>query len=231
MNMPINTQKKADKRETVTMSQKKAHLLPILQQQPVMPVLLIERRQDAVPLAQALVRGGIRSLEVTLRTEAALDCITSIAQQVPEAIVGAGTVLDAAQFAAAEKAGAQFVVSPGLTPQLVEKAAGSAVPLLPGAVTPGEIMAAREQGYDILKFFPAEQAGGVDYVKALASPLAGVTFCPTGGINLANAPHWLSLPNVICVGGSWLAPQKLIQAGRWDDICALAAGAAQLNKP
>lgn len=211
------------------MSQKKAHLLPILQGQPVIPVLLIERVGDAVPLAQALVRGGIKAVEVTLRTPAALDCIKAIADKVPEATVGAGTILNSAQFEAAEKAGAQFIVSPGLTGQLIEKAASSNIPLLPGAVTPGEIMAAREKGYDILKFFPAEQAGGIDYLQALASPFAGVTFCPTGGIKLSTAAQWLALPNVICIGGSWLAPKKLIQAEHWNAITALAAEASQLH--
>jgi 2-dehydro-3-deoxyphosphogluconate aldolase/(4S)-4-hydroxy-2-oxoglutarate aldolase len=212
------------------MSQKKAHLLPILRGQPVIPVLLVEKLDDAAPLARALVRGGIKAVEVTLRTPAALDCIRAIADTVPEVTVGAGTVLDATQFEAAEKAGAQFIVSPGLTAQLIEKADASRVPLLPGAITPGEIMAAREKGYDILKFFPAEQAGGMDYVKALASPFAGVTFCPTGGISLSTAARWLALPNVICVGGSWLAPRKLIQAGQWDAITALATETSQLQK-
>lgn len=211
------------------MSQKKAHLLPILERQPVIPVLLVEQLSDAIPLARALVRGGLKVMEVTLRTSVALECIKTIADTVSEAIIGAGTVLDTAQFEAAEKAGAQFIVSPGLTGQLIDKAEASKIPLLPGATTPSEIMAAHEKGYDILKFFPAEQAGGTDYLKALASPFADITFCPTGGINSSTAAQWLALANVICVGGSWLAPKKLTQAEHWDAITALAIEAAQLQ--
>ncbi|RCL02282.1 MAG: 2-dehydro-3-deoxyphosphogluconate aldolase / (4S)-4-hydroxy-2-oxoglutarate aldolase [Candidatus Tokpelaia sp. JSC189] len=211
------------------MSQKKAHLLSILQGQPVIPVLLIERVDDAVPITQALLRGGIKAVEITLRTLAALDCIKAIANKMPEVTVGAGTVLDNTQFEAAEKAGAQFIVSPGLNSQLIEKAASSDIPLLPGAITPSEIMTAREKGYDILKFFPAEQAGGTVYLQALVSPFAGVMFCPTGGISLPTAAQWLTLPNVICVGGSWLAPKKLVERQDWDAITALATQASQLH--
>lgn len=215
--------------EIAVMSQKQAQLTPILQAQPVIPVLLIERADAAVPLARALVRGGLKAVEVTLRTPAALECIKAIASQVPEGIVGAGTVLDADQFEAAEKAGARFIVSPGLTDQLAHKAEKSSIPLLPGAVTPGEIMKAREKGYHILKFFPAQQASGANYVKALASPFADITFCPTGGISVSTAAQWLALSNVACVGGSWLAPEKLMQAEQWAAITALAIEASQLR--
>lgn len=205
-------------------------LLEVMQGQPVIPVLKIDRLDDAVPLARALARGGLPAIEITLRTPVALEAIRRAASEVPEAIVGAGTILDAAQFARAEEAGAQFIVSPGLTPELVAAAAASAVPLLPGAITPGEIMAARQAGYSLLKFFPAEQAGGASFLKALASPLAGIRFCPTGGIGAGNAADYLALANVICVGGSWVAPDALVAAGKWDEIEALAREAAALPR-
>ncbi|RCL01065.1 MAG: 2-dehydro-3-deoxyphosphogluconate aldolase [Candidatus Tokpelaia sp. JSC188] len=211
------------------MKQKKAHLLSILQNQPVIPVLLIEQLQDAIPVTQALVRGGIKAVEVTLRTSVALDCIRAISESVSEAIVGAGTVLDSKQFEAAERAGARFIVSPGLSTQLIEKAEFSAVPFLPGVITASEIMTACEKGYDILKFFPAEQIGGIAYLQALAAPFSETKFCPTGGISLLKARKWLSLSNVICVGGSWLAPKKLVQEQQWNAITALAIEALQLS--
>jgi 2-dehydro-3-deoxyphosphogluconate aldolase/(4S)-4-hydroxy-2-oxoglutarate aldolase len=210
--------------------QKTGSLLQVMERQPVIPVLKIDRAEDAVPLARALARGGLPAIEITLRTPAALDAIRAASVEVPEAIVGAGTILNAAQFAQAEAAGARFIVSPGLTPALVDAAAASDVPLLPGAITPSEIMAAAERGYSLLKFFPAEQAGGASFLKSLSSPLAGIRFCPTGGIGLKNAADYLSLPNVICVGGSWIAPDDLIAAGRWDEIEALAKNAAALPR-
>jgi 2-dehydro-3-deoxyphosphogluconate aldolase/(4S)-4-hydroxy-2-oxoglutarate aldolase len=198
--------------------------------QPVIPVLKIDRAEDAVPLARALTRGGLPAIEITLRTRAALDAIRRVADEVPEALVGAGTVLDARQFAEAEAAGARFIVSPGATAGLYDAAAASQVPLLPGAVTPSEVMAALQRGYPLLKFFPAEQAGGAAFLKSLASPLAGARFCPTGGISAANAADYLALPNVICIGGSWVAPDADVAAGRWDEIERLARQAAGLTR-
>lgn len=211
-------------------AQKAGPLLDIMTAQPVIPVIKIDRAEDAAPLARALARGGLRAIEITLRTPAALDAIRAASAEVPEAVVGAGTILDAGQFEAATQAGARFIVSPGLTPQLVDAASASEVPLLPGAITPGEIMAAREAGYTLLKFFPAEQAGGAAFLKALSSPLAEIRFCPTGGIGAANARDYLSLPNVVCVGGSWVAPDAMIASGDWDGITRLAAEAATLTR-
>lgn len=210
--------------------QKVEPLLAIMTAQPVIPVLKIERAKDAAPLARALARGGLPAVEITLRTPAALEAIRAVAADVPEATVGAGTVLDARQFDEAAAAGARFIVSPGFTRGLAEAAASSEAPLLPGAITPGEIMAAAEAGYSLLKFFPAEQAGGVPFLKALASPFAGIRFCPTGGIGAANAAAYLALDNVVCVGGSWVAPDALVAAGRWDEITALAREAASLKR-
>ncbi|WP_420960976.1 2-dehydro-3-deoxy-phosphogluconate aldolase [Brucella sp. IR073] len=210
------------------MTQKTDLLLPILKGQPVIPVLLIDKASDAVPLARALAAGGLPAIEITLRTAAALDAIRAVAEEVPEAIVGAGTILNARQYEEAAKAGSRFIVSPGVTEAIRQAARDSDVPLLPGSVTPSEIMAAREDGYTLLKFFPAEQAGGAAFLKSLASPLAGTLFCPTGGISLANAKTYLSLPNVICVGGSWVAPKELVEAGEWDKITTLAREAAGL---
>lgn len=209
--------------------QKTEALLKVMEGQPVIPVLKIDRADDAVPLARALARGGLPAIEITLRTPAALEAIRRAAAEVPEAVVGAGTILDAAQFAQAEAAGARFIVSPGLTRELIDAAGASQVPLLPGAITPGEIMSARQAGYFLLKFFPAEQAGGAGFLKALSSPLAGIRFCPTGGVGADNARDYLSLPNVICVGGSWIAPDALVAAGKWDEIEALAREAAALK--
>ena len=210
--------------------QKIAPLAAIMAGQPVIPVLKITRIEDAVPLAQALVNGGLPAIEVTLRTPVALDAIRAIAADVPGAIVGAGTILNAKQFAAAEDAGARFIVSPGFTTALASAADKSSVPLLPGAITPGEIMLAAEAGYSLLKFFPAEQAGGMGFLKALASPFAGIKFCPTGGIEATNAPDYLALGNVACVGGSWVAPDALVAAGQWDEITVLARQAASLKR-
>lgn len=194
--------------------------------QKVIPVLKIGKLADAVPLARALARGGLPAIEITLRTADALDAIRLVAAEVPEATVGAGTILDARQFEQAADAGARFIVSPGTTQALLDAAADSDVPLLPGAVTPSEIMAAREKGYSFLKFFPAGQAGGPAFLKALAAPLAGVEFCPTGGVDVGNAGDYLALSNVACVGGSWVAPDKAVQAGDWERIEALAREAA-----
>jgi len=205
-------------------------LRTILEGQPVIPVLRIERAEDAAPLARALAKGGLPAVEITLRTPQALDAIRRVAAEVPEAIVGAGTILNARQFADAVAAGATYIVSPGQTPSLFDAAADSAVPLLPGATTAMEIMLAVERGYDILKFFPAEQAGGAAFLKSLASPFGGVRFCPTGGITPSNAATYLGLPNVVCVGGSWVAPDALVAAGAWDQITALAAECVKLKR-
>jgi 2-dehydro-3-deoxyphosphogluconate aldolase/(4S)-4-hydroxy-2-oxoglutarate aldolase len=211
-------------------SSKTERLLALLDGQPVIPVLKIADVAHAVPLARALARGGLKAIEITLRTPDALECIRRVAAEVPEAVVGAGTILSASQFGEAASAGSKFIVSPGITRELLAAARDSEVPLLPGAITPGAIMAAREAGLDFLKFFPAEQAGGAAFLKALASPIADVRFCPTGGIGPKNAAEYLSLPNVLCVGGSWVAPDDLVKAGRWDEIEALAKAASALRK-
>lgn len=210
------------------MGKKTEKLLSILQLQPVVPVLVVDRVATAVPLARALVEGGLKAIEITLRTEAALDAIQAVADEVDGAEVGAGTILNARQFDAAVKAGSQFIVSPGTTQELLDAAARSDVPMLPGAATPSEIMALREEGYAVMKFFPAEQAGGAAYLKSLASPFGGISFCPTGGITAASAGAYLTLPNVVCVGGSWVAPKNLVEAGDWAAITALAADASKL---
>ncbi len=201
----------------------------ILTAAPVVPVLTIEDVTIAVELASALVRGGLPAIEITLRSAAALDAITAVAAEVEGAFAGAGTVLDAAQLEKAERAGAIFAVSPGASPGLLDAAADSAVPLLPGAATPSEVMALSERGYEIQKFFPAGPAGGIAYLKALAAPLAAIRFCPTGGVSLQNAPEYLKLDNVLCVGGSWVAPQDAIAARDWRRIEGLARQAANLK--
>lgn len=211
------------------MSQKTEKLIPIMTGQSVIPVLLIDKAQDAVPLARALAKGGLPAIEITLRTAAALDAIRAVADDVPEAIVGAGTILNAAHYEQAVAAGSQFIVSPGVTHAILQAADNSPVPLLPGCATASEVMDLRERGYTHVKFFPAEQAGGASYLKALSSPLAGTFFCPTGGISLSNAMNYLSLPNVLCIGGSWIAPKELVNDGKWDEITALAAAAAALK--
>ncbi|GLS32801.1 2-dehydro-3-deoxyphosphogluconate aldolase / (4S)-4-hydroxy-2-oxoglutarate aldolase [Mesorhizobium albiziae] len=212
------------------MSAKTEKLLSLLDGQPVIPVLKIERAADAVPLARALARGGLKVIEITLRTKEALEAIRRAGAEVEEAVVGAGTILNAKQFDEAASAGSRFIVSPGLTREVLSAAGGSEVPLLPGAITPGEIMTAAEAGLDFLKFFPAEQAGGAAFLKSLASPFAGIRFCPTGGVSLNNAGDYLSLPNVICVGGSWVAPDDLVKAGRWDEIEVLARAASRIGR-
>ena len=195
---------------------------------PVIPVLVIDRVEDAVPLAQALVAGGIAVLEVTMRTPAALEALRAMAR-VPGAVVGAGTVLTPTQLHEVQAAGARFAVSPGLTPALARAATAAAFPLLPGAVTPSEVMAAHDAGFRHLKFFPAVQAGGLPMLRAYAAVFREVMFCPTGGITEATAGDYLSLPNVACVGGSWLAPQALLAQGQWSQITALARAAAGLR--
>lgn len=211
------------------MSEKTARLMSLLDGQTVIPVIKIANVGDAVPLARALARGGLRAIEITLRTTDALEAIRRIAGEVEEAIVGAGTILNTRQFDDAVAAGSQFIVSPGFTKELLSAAGNSAVPYLPGAITPGEMMTALEAGIDFLKFFPAEQAGGAAYLKSLASPLAAIRFCPTGGISAKNARDYLALPNVVCVGGSWIAPDDLVAGGQWDAIEELAREASALR--
>lgn len=198
---------------------------------PVVPVLTIERQVDAVPLARALVRGGLRVLEITLRTEVALEALRAIARDVPDAVVGAGTVLNGQQLDQARQAGAQFAVSPGCTPALASAAMAAGLPFLPGVQTVSEAMALREGGFTLLKFFPADAAGGLGWLKAVAAPLAGLRFCPTGGIGAETAPAYLALANVACIGGSWVAPMNVVAARDWAAIERLAAAAAKLKGP
>ena len=203
----------------------------ILKAAPVVPVLVIENVADAVPLARALVKGGLAVLEITLRTKAALDCIRAIIAEVEGAIVGAGTVLDAKKLKETEHIGCKFAVSPGATAKLLDAAEDAIVPLLPGSASASECMALIERGYRFQKFFPAEAAGGAPYLAALASPLPQVNFCPTGGITAELAPRYLKLANVITVGGSWMAPKKLVEAGDWAGIEKLAREAANVLAP
>lgn len=198
---------------------------------PVIPVLTIERVADAVPLARALVRGGLPVLEITLRTGVALEALRAIAGEVPDALVGAGTVLNARQLEQARQAGARFAVSPGCTPGLATAAASSGLPFLPGVQTVTEAMELAERGFSLLKFFPADSAGGLGWLKAVAAPLAGLRFCPTGGIGPDNVPAYLSLAAVACVGGSWVAPKEAVAAEDWTRIERLAAAAATLKRP
>ena len=197
---------------------------------PVVPVLTIERTADAVPLARALVKGGLPVLEITLRTEAALAALAAIAAEVPDAVVGAGTVLQPRQFDDVTRAGARFAVSPGCTPALVTAARAAGLPFLPGIQTVSEAMVLAEQGFGLMKFFPADVAGGLTWLKAVAAPLAGLRFCPTGGVGADTAQTYLSLANVACVGGSWVAPRDAVAAGDWVRIERLAAAAAKLKR-
>ena len=203
-------------------------LAAILAVAPVVPVVIVETIEDAVPLARALVQGGLPVIEVTLRTPIALDAVRAIAAEVEDAIVGVGTVLDPAQLAASERAGARFAVSPGHTPRLLDAAAQSNLPLLPGIATASEAIVLIERGYAFAKFFPAEPAGGHAYLSALASPLPQLRFCPTGGITPESAPRYLALPNVVCVGGSWMLPRQRIVAKDWAAITTASRVAAAL---
>lgn len=201
----------------------------VLAASPVMPVIVLEDVAHAVPLARALVAGGIRVLEVTMRTSVALDCMRAIAAEVPDALLGAGTVLTAADLDAAAKAGATFAISPGASPALLDAARSGPIPFLPGVMTPSDVMTAMDTGLDTFKLFPAAQAGGMGMLKALGGPFPQLRFCPTGGIDAASAPAFLALPNVACVGGSWLCPADLVRAGDWDGITAIARAAAALR--
>ena len=196
---------------------------------PVVPVVVVDRLSDAVPVAHALVEGGIGVIELTLRTPVALEAIRAIAAEVPAITVGAGTVTSPALARAAADAGAQFLVSPGATPALLAAMADTGLPFLPGTATVSEVLAALEAGCTALKFFPAEASGGTAYLGSLTSVVPAARFCPTGGITAATAPSYLALGNVGCVGGSWLTPASVLAAGDWGRVTALAAQAAQLG--
>lgn len=198
----------------------------IMRAGPVIPVLKVDDASIAVPLAEALVAGGLPVLEVTLRTASAIEVIAAMSQ-VEGAIVGVGTVTSPDQFSLAKQAGSQFAVTPGLSPALIEAAPDAGMPVLPGVMTPSELITAVEAGFDLLKLFPAQVAGGVAMLKSLAGPFAEVGFCPTGGVTPANMIDFLSQPNVLCVGGSWLAPAELLQKGDWQGIQALARQAVE----
>ena len=204
--------------------------LDVMRDAPVIPVIVLHDVKHAVPLARALVAGGIRMLEVTLRTPQALECIEAIARDVPDAVAGAGTIRSAADAQAASLAGARFGVSPGYTRSVGKACHDLGLPLLPGVATGSEIMTAQEDGYTELKFFPAVQAGGIPMLKAWQGPFGEVRFCPTGGVHAGNAHEFLALNNVACVGGSWIVPTDAIAAGDWDRITALALEASKLAR-
>lgn len=200
----------------------------IMRMAPVIPVMMIDDPTEAVPLSKALVDGGLKVLEITLRTPAAMEAIEVILGEVEGAVVGAGTVLEPRQLEQVGKIGCAFAVSPGFTPTLLDAASALPCPLLPGAASASEVMQLLERGYDRQKFFPAEAAGGAAFLKSIASPLPEAKFCPTGGIGAANAGTYLDLPNVLCVGGSWVVPQKAIKNRNWDLIKQLSIEACQL---
>ena len=199
----------------------------ILGQGPVVPVMVIQQLAQAVPLARALVAGGIRVLEITLRTPVAIEAIRTISREVEGVFVGAGTVTNGEELAEVAAAGAVFAISPGLTVELLEAANQGAIPLIPGIATVSELMTGMARGYSHFKFFPAEAAGGVKMLKAIAGPFPQITFCPTGGITPANYREYLALKNVACIGGSWVAPQEAMDRGDWPQISALAREAVE----
>jgi 2-dehydro-3-deoxyphosphogluconate aldolase/(4S)-4-hydroxy-2-oxoglutarate aldolase len=205
-------------------------LQDLLRLAPVIPVITIERVEDGVPLARALVSGGLRLLEITLRTPAGRDAAAAIIADVPEAVVGIGTVLTPQDLARSRDLGARFALSPGATPELLDAVAGSDLPFMPGVATASELMAALARGFDTVKFFPAVPAGGIAALKALAGPFPQARFCPTGGVSEDNAAEWLALPNVVVVGGSWLTPAAEIRAGAWDRISERARRAVSLGR-
>lgn len=214
----------------MTTTSKQDRIAELIRQATVIPVLTIERLEDAVPLARALVAGGVRTLEVTLRTAVAVDAAKAIISEVPDAVVGIGTILNADDLARAEALGARFGISPGATPELLKAVAASRLPFAPGIATASELMQALAHGFDVVKFFPAEQAGGIKALRALAGPFPHVRVCPTGGIGEANAATWLAEPNVLAVGGSWLCPAADIRAGNWAGITAMCAKAMKTLK-
>ncbi|WP_127088594.1 bifunctional 4-hydroxy-2-oxoglutarate aldolase/2-dehydro-3-deoxy-phosphogluconate aldolase [Aquabacter cavernae] len=203
---------------------------PLLKHAPVIPVVVIERLEDAVPLARALVEGGLPLIEVTLRTPVALEAIRAIASEVEGAILGAGTVTESAHVEASLEAGAAYLVSPGTTPAFAQALAKAPVPVLPGCATVSEAMALMALGFEVLKFFPAEAAGGVPFLKSIAGPLPQIRFCPTGGIGPANVESYLALPNVVAVGGSWVVPADAIRAGDFGKVRDLAKAASTLKR-
>ena len=201
----------------------------ILASAPVVPVVVIEKLEDAAPLARALYNGGLKALEITLRTPIAAEAVKLMKAEVPEAYVGTGTVVDKASFEASVAAGADFMVSPGVNDELLALAKETDIPFLPGAATPSEVMKLASHGFKFLKFFPAEAAGGTAMLKSIGGPLPQVTFCPTGGISLATAPNYLALSNVICVGGTWMLDKQLIENKDWQAIEALARQASEIK--
>jgi 2-dehydro-3-deoxyphosphogluconate aldolase / (4S)-4-hydroxy-2-oxoglutarate aldolase len=212
-------------------AQKQDKLAALFKSNRIVPVLTIHRTEDAVPLARALVAGGVRMLEVTLRTPVAIDAAQAIIANVPDAIVGIGTILSPDDLARTEALGAKFGISPGATPELLKAAAASALPFAPGIATASELMQALAHGFDIVKFFPAEQAGGIKGLRALAGPFPNVRFCPTGGIGETNAASWLAEPNVVAVGGSWLCQPVDIKSGNWAGITAMCERSIKALKP
>ncbi|MFY8299448.1 bifunctional 4-hydroxy-2-oxoglutarate aldolase/2-dehydro-3-deoxy-phosphogluconate aldolase [Pseudoalteromonas sp. SS15] len=201
----------------------------ILTSAPVVPVVVIENLEDAVPLAKALYNGGLKALEITLRTPVAAEAVKLMKEAVPEAYVGTGTVIDKATFEASVAAGADFMVSPGVNDELLALAKETDIPFLPGAATPSEVMNLASHGFKFLKFFPAEAAGGAPMLKSIGGPLPQVKFCPTGGISLATAPKYLALNNVVCVGGTWMLDKELIANKDWQAIEALAKQASEVK--
>ena len=215
----------------MTATSKQEKLAALFKQATIIPVLTIERLEDAVPLARALVAGGVRTLEVTLRTPVAIPAAKAIIADVPEAIVGIGTILNADDLARVQALGVSFGISPGGTPDLLKAAAASSLPFAPGIATASELMQALALGFEVVKFFPAEQSGGIKALRALAGPFPGARFCPTGGIGEANAASWLAEPNVVAVGGSWLCPAGDIRSGNWAGITAICNRTMKMLKP
>ncbi|MGR4926126.1 bifunctional 4-hydroxy-2-oxoglutarate aldolase/2-dehydro-3-deoxy-phosphogluconate aldolase [Bradyrhizobium sp. CAR08] len=215
----------------MTTTAQQNHLAALFKAATVIPVLTIERIQDAVPLARALVAGGVRTLEVTMRTPVAIEAARAMMAEVPEAVVGIGTILNPADFTRVEKLGVAFGISPGLIPDLLKAATHSSLPFAPGIATASELMMALSYGFDIAKFFPAEQAGGIKGLRSLGGPFPNVRFCPTGGVGEANAATWLAEPNVVAVGGSWLCPTAEIRAGNWAGITAICQRTLEALKP
>jgi 2-dehydro-3-deoxyphosphogluconate aldolase / (4S)-4-hydroxy-2-oxoglutarate aldolase len=215
----------------MTATSRQEKLAAIFRSATVIPVLTIERVEDAVPLARALVAGGVRVLEVTLRTPVAIEAAKAMIAEVPDAVVGIGTILNDDDLARARALGAQFGISPGATPDLLKAAAAQDLPFAPGIATASELMQALAHGFDLVKFFPAEQAGGIGALRALAGPFPHVKMCPTGGIGEANAATWLAEPNVVAVGGSWLCPAADVRSGNWAGITAMCALTIKSLKP
>jgi 2-dehydro-3-deoxyphosphogluconate aldolase / (4S)-4-hydroxy-2-oxoglutarate aldolase len=215
----------------MTAASRQQELADLFTSATVIPVLTIERLEDAVPLARALVGGGVRVLEVTLRTPVAIEAAKAMISEVPEAIVGIGTILNPEDLARARALGARFGISPGGTPELLKAAAAGDLPFAPGIATASELMQALAHGLDIVKFFPAEQSGGIKALRALAGPFPNIRVCPTGGIGEANAASWLAEPNVLAVGGSWLCPAADIKSGNWAGISAMCTRAMKMLKP